>query len=534
MADHPTSSRLPPPLQALLSPRGRWVVAWLTALVATVIAVVSSWTWGSLSTRRDGNHGHKEIDFGGQWVMARMIVEGHGAHLYDRNRVREVLEKGYPRGNEDPKEETTDAEDLLGAMSDLDTPAASAVTGSFVAPLAARDSLGAAAFLAAGHHHWTDERIASVTRTPRGGALYPPTQAVLFAPLACLPPQPAYRAMQLLGLLLTFAAAWALARLSEGRVWWPVAITALMMFPGYGGSLNIGQNSMLSLALLIFGWWAFANDRDALGGACWGLLAFKPVWAVAFFPVLLLTRRWRAAAAMALTGGGLALLTLPVVGWHSWMDWREIGKDATKGYAYYKNWVFLSRDLVGIPRRYLLDFDEYVSRNPEAWLPTLIGRAMQIGALLCALILSFLRPTEMRALRGPGPAFALLSGWLSCFHFMYYDVLLAALPVYLLFMAPARYFAVRFWPSPPPPEEVPYYCPSLDAPLPPLPRLAQGGPYAVVNPLPPTVLTLICVLPQLAALVTGKWEFPPFDTYGLLVLWGWSGWHVLRRSWHEP
>src|SRR5262249_49005765 len=29
--------------------------------------------------------------------------------------------------------------------------------------------------------------------------------------------------------------------------------------------------------------------------------------------------------------------------------------------------------------------------------------------------------------------------WLSCFHFMYYDVLLSALPVFLLFTEPRRY-----------------------------------------------------------------------------------------------
>ena len=29
-------------------------------------------------------------------------------------------------------------------------------------------------------------------------------------------------------------------------------------------------------------------------------------------------------------------------------------------------------------------------------------------------------------------AFVLLGAWLSCYHFMYYDVLLAALPIFLL------------------------------------------------------------------------------------------------------
>ena len=131
-----------------------------------------------------------------------------------------------------------------------------------------------------------------------------------------------------------------------------------MMFPGFAGSINLGQNATLTLAILVWGWALAARGRPALGGMVWGLLAFKPVWALAFFLVPLLSRRWRMCLAMVATGTGLGLLTLPFVGLHSWFDWLAIGKEAADTYDVERNWIFLSRDLLSVPRRYLLDFEK--------------------------------------------------------------------------------------------------------------------------------------------------------------------------------
>ena len=64
-----------------------------------------------------------------------------------------------------------------------DDPDAPETVGSFTAPLAAPDALGAAALLAAGGEAWTRERLDKVTAPHLGGPLYPPIHAVLFAPL---------------------------------------------------------------------------------------------------------------------------------------------------------------------------------------------------------------------------------------------------------------------------------------------------------------------------------------------------------------
>src|SRR5205807_5978489 len=109
-------------------------------------------------------------------------------------------------------------------------------------------------------------------------------------------------------------------------------------------------------AVLVWGWVLLAEGRPGWAGVVWGLLAFKPVWALAFFLVPLLTRRWRMCLTMAATGLVQIALTLPWVGIPTWRDWLEVGRAGAACYNTDKNWIFLSRDLLGIPRRFLLDF----------------------------------------------------------------------------------------------------------------------------------------------------------------------------------
>src|SRR5262249_4580143 len=158
-------------------------------------------------------------------------------------------------------------------------------------------------------------------------------------------------------MVLAFAAALAAARISRGHLWWPIAAIVVLIFPGYIGSLGLGQNATLTLAILMWGWALIAAGRPAWGGVVWGFLAFKPGWAAAFFLVPLLTGRWRACLTMLATGIGLAALTLPFVGFQSWLDWLTVGRIATDIYKADYNWVHLSRDLLSLPRR-TLDFSD--------------------------------------------------------------------------------------------------------------------------------------------------------------------------------
>ena len=439
----------PPPF-----PSVRYGLAWLALLGGLTFGLHRSWHYFDRADREDGNDGHALMDFGGQWLMGRLLVEGEGHHLYDRDVQRRTLRRAYPRA---------DADRLMKWMM-----------GDDAAEPGGRNV---------------------------GGPLYPPLHAFVWAPLGLLPPRPSYRVAQLLNVVLIFVCGLAVVRLSKGRLWWPLATLLLLAFPGYGGSQNLGQNSSLSLALLLWGWVLVKEGRDGWAGMVWGLLAFKPTWAVAFFLVPLVTARWRMAWAMLATGTVLAVATLPVVGVGTWVDWLRVAREASATYTVDENWIDKSRDLLGAGRRWLLDFHrEGNDRGPAATAATLLGWCL-LGTVLAVTIGLTLRLRRgARQTEGPVAAFVLLGAWLGCYHFIYYDVLLAALPVALLFLDPSCYLR-----------------PSL-----------------VPRPTFPLVLgVLLLIMPNVWFFLPPGWRPSmeiPWDQYLLVLLWLWCGWNLARPA----
>src|SRR5207244_4209913 len=80
-------------------------------------------------------------------------------------------------------------------------------------------------------------------------------------------------------------------------------------------------------------------------------------WLLSFLLVPVLTQRWRVALAMIGAAAALVLATLPFVGVHSWFDWLHIGSAAADTYDIDTNWIWKSRDLYSIARRWMLNFD---------------------------------------------------------------------------------------------------------------------------------------------------------------------------------
>jgi arabinofuranan 3-O-arabinosyltransferase len=525
---------LPPPCRAwlvravrfLLRRGTRRALAWLALLGSLAIAIEWAWTCYDDVGRRDGNYGHATIDFGGQWLMGRMLVTGNGRRLYDRIALRRVLEEAYPRADsEDPRidqhtgsspvptptskpgESTAlstagseakagDVEHLLDWLLGQDDPEDAAQLGGYLAPLAATHAGGAAALVAAGRESWQP------IKQQLGGALYPPINAYLYAPLGLLPPRLAYRLMQTFDLALLFAIAVLVQRISGGRVWWEVAAILLMGFPGFSGAFNLAQNTLFSVFLLVLGWRQLQVGRPVLAGVVWGLMAFKPVWAVAFFLVPLLTRRWRMALAMAVTGAVLSASTLPVTGSRVWVDWLALGSEASDTYARCETWIFLSRDLMGVPRRYLLTFakDAYSAPDdPRAARATALGMGLWFAPLAVTVAAVVRRGRRgARVTGGPQAAFVLLGAWLACYHFMYYDVLLAYLPCCLLYAEPRRVWR----------------------------RATRGMPPGTWrglarSALATALLVSLSVFPYLASVRDITCHFPPWDTLCLALLWLW-------------
>jgi arabinofuranan 3-O-arabinosyltransferase len=540
----------------------RYVLAWLLAVgcAATVLErAVEAWDYPQ---RRDGCSGHTTIDFGGSWIMGRMFVLGEGQFLYDRHHLRNVLSASYPREDEDPNKEDkrTDAENLMYWFMGDDSEAGSKTYASCLRPLAARDGLSAFLLTAAAQQDaWTEAKLAEAAAHRVGGPLYPPVNIFMAGPLGLFSPLTAYRLHQGLELILVLGTSLGVYLLSSGRIWVPVAATVLVLYPGFYGSLSLSQNSGLSLAIFVWGWVLIARNRPGWGGVVWGLLAFKPVWAMSFFFVLMLSRRWRACLTMLACGAVLALLTLPFVGLHSWLDWLQVGREATFWYNVDSNWIHRSRDLLSIPRRYLLDFDVYFKdRDVPAAAP--IGWALLLTVAALTIALAVWRWKERPATAGPRAAFLLLGGWLCCFHFMYYDVLLTYLPMVLLLSAPQRYLRPRLWRRQVlewgrrlvPPRAgsssvldgaaatrdgalaVFHFPPTLHrgrrnvAVFGLLPRVPYGW-LGLRNPVPLVTLAALLFIENPLRHLWDDNRDTPVDTFCLIALWAWCGWVWLRR-----
>src|SRR5713226_4681314 len=144
-----------------MSQRSHYVLCWLLAIGTAASYLYFSWHHFDDPQRRDGSRGHTFVDFGGQYLLGRMLIAGQGRHLYDRSSQREVLQNVYPRENENPRQETTDVDMLLFRLIGKEDPPANDV---YVI----------------------------------GGPIFPPIQAFWHYPVANLSPQAAYRTLQVL------------------------------------------------------------------------------------------------------------------------------------------------------------------------------------------------------------------------------------------------------------------------------------------------------------------------------------------------
>jgi hypothetical protein len=476
--------------------------------------------------RPDGNKGHTLIDYGGQWLIAHMFAVGRGHELYSRTALREVLETAYPRANEAPAAKEHDADNLM---------------------------------------HWMMEvPPASPGELPLGGPLYPPTHAMLFEPLGTLSPQKSYRVAQVLFLLSGWLAGLCITGITCGRIWWPVATTFVMVFPGFGPSLHLAQNSALSLAIVLAGWWLVSRGWDVAGGIVWGLLAYKPVWAAAFLLVPILTRRWRMFLAMTATGLALILATLPFVGIETWLQWVRVGRTAAEVYKLDENWVFMSRDLLGIPRRWMQNFEEDKATR-DRLAAAIAGWTIWAAVFIATAAVALLRRREVSRVDGYGAAFVAIGAWATCYHFIYYDSLLAVFPITLLLTEPRRFIRpVLLAVAPVPRGLTAYFAPHRlnNVPAPAAVWVAPST-AAILNSFVLTAVALLILNEQgfgnlgLAASVSAgpapkiEWlqaiiptnellQVPmkfsagqagtPWDTFIMLALWAYCGARVLMES----
>lgn len=519
--------------------------------------------------RPDGNSGHTSIDFGGQYLFGRMLLQGHGRKLYDGPQLWRVAQEVWtpdaeaadPDGSRPFYSRDATLVDYFMGQSDLEQ---CQLLASLATPLSAATPLESVIAFAATEPYspefWDDPlNLNTLTRTHTRGPLYPPVNAFVYASIAWLPPREAYFFFQYLLVGLTVLAAFGVRYMTRGKIWTPLALTLIVLFPGYRGGLQLGQNAALSLCILVWGWALAVRGRPILGGMVWGLFAYKPVWAVAFWLVPLVTRRWRMLLAMTATGIVIVVATVPVVGVQSWKDWLKTGAQASKLYEVDENWIKLSRDLHGLPRRFLVDFKLPREQRYDftSWL---IGWWLWVAVLEATVRLTLARADRRPVALGIPAGFLFLGAWLTTFHFMYYDALLAVMGVLLMLADRAAWLTPSVWVSPSS-SHTPTPTTNSPIPDPPAPDPLKLEPLAppssrwlsnswlllsvalllyIEHHLRDVKLTVILSFPSYPATSTvanetatvsathtvelHAYAYTPWDTYALIVLWLWAGW----------
>lgn len=144
--------------------------------------------------------------------------------------------------------------------------------------------------------------------------VYPPSCALLFAPVAALPNRIFVAGLLLLNLIVEVLVVVLLARtvgLRASPLRLAVAAAVLIASPFGVAAVTLGNLSIVVAGLAVAALWAVTRDRWLLGAVLLGLsLALKPIFAPAVL-VFLVARRWRPLAVCMATPAVLCALTMP-------------------------------------------------------------------------------------------------------------------------------------------------------------------------------------------------------------------------------
>jgi alpha-1,2-mannosyltransferase len=143
------------------------------------------------------------------------------------------------------------------------------------------------------------------------GFTYPPFAALVMLPMALL----SLPAAVATSVLLNLAALAVVLRILAGPGWrrhgwyrWSLAVCLLALFEPLRDTFGFGQVNLLLLALVLGDGWLLANGRGRWAGAGIGLAAAIKLTPALFIGLLLLARRWRAAALATVVAAGASAL----------------------------------------------------------------------------------------------------------------------------------------------------------------------------------------------------------------------------------
>lgn len=206
---------------------------------------------------------------------------------------------------------------LSRGLSDINgKPLGTDFASFYAAGSLALDGRAASAYDMAIHH--ARELQLFGPRAPYYAWFYPPFFLLLAAPLAVFPYLSALATWQLATFALYFAVMRAILLTgSLTRSQTVLGLLATTAFPAVFINLGHGQNGFLTAALL-GGALVALPRRPVLAGLLFGLLAYKPQFALVIPVALLAAGQWRSIAAAVITGAALILGTVAVFGIDIW------------------------------------------------------------------------------------------------------------------------------------------------------------------------------------------------------------------------
>lgn len=336
--------------------------------------------------------GDISCDFAGQWLMGRAFYEGWTESdwlrgewprqtrlLYLPVPMLELLKRGYSPQAPHSRYKESVLSDLTYQIlrKGYIKPASKLAAGEYAGEwfgLALPLGFGIAP-LADLPWRWLEDLAtenARIINPVIEGPLYPPTAGLLFLPLGLMPPKVAHTVANVLYLQMVVLCGWLLTIITGRRLVWGEGTLLVLLFPNTYQAILLGQNSVLSLTILLGGWALLVRGRPFLAGLVWGLFAYKPVFAVALVLVPIALLNWRLLSGMVVGGLTMVAMTLPFTGtaglerfWQGrtpptyetaadlnpWERWLIVGQHATVMYSYDRNWIWMSRDLRGLARR---------------------------------------------------------------------------------------------------------------------------------------------------------------------------------------
>jgi hypothetical protein len=131
-------------------------------------------------------------------------------------------------------------------------------------------------------------------------------------------------------------------------------------------TFRLGQDSILSTALLLAVFVALKHERDTWAGFLLAIGLYKPQLALPMAGLFFVARRWRSVAAFGMTGAILAVFSFAMVGWQGILDWVSILKSMDR-----YSWIIHPANMPNI-RGLLYDWFQPGTRTIPVFIVTVV------------------------------------------------------------------------------------------------------------------------------------------------------------------